>query len=346
MRQDVAGGQLQYSQYAADGRLVWQRDETTNQRIANAYLAGSLLAVISRPLTGNTTTIRYLHTDALGSPIAKTSASGAIIEISEYEPYGRLLNRANDNRAGYTGHVMDAVSGLTYMQQRYYDPAIGRFLSVDPVTANSNPVGAFNRYWYANNNLYRFTDPDGRKCTTTDGKDSCTFDEFRDKEERRVTRDEALGGKLSQVFGRGRRILSAERAMTAKYSRARALAAQNGAVTIKGSPSLGIADRMVSGTAIVRSMETITTITYAGPSPDDTANVREDGGVPSTHDGSPSPGPMIFWNDGANVNVGTLFGHEILHTIYSGIGEPNRGWANPDYLLEHQVPFNDAANSF
>ncbi|HRO62701.1 RHS repeat-associated core domain-containing protein [Thermomonas sp.] len=169
VRQDVAGGQLQYSQYASDGRLVWQRDETTNQRIANAYLAGSLLAEISRPLTGNTTTIRYLHTDALGSPIAKTSATGAIIETSEYEPYGRLLNRANDNRAGYTGHVMDAVSGLTYMQQRYYDPAIGRFLSVDPVTAYSNPVGAFNRYWYANGNPYRFVDLDGRqsRCTGT-----------------------------------------------------------------------------------------------------------------------------------------------------------------------------------
>ena len=47
--------------------------------------------------------------------------------------------------------------------QRYYDPAIGRFLSVDPVTAYSNPVGAFNRYWYANNNPYKFTDPDGRE---------------------------------------------------------------------------------------------------------------------------------------------------------------------------------------
>jgi len=48
------------------------------------------------------------------------------------------------------------------MQQRYYDPQLGVFLSVDPVTAYGNPVGAFNRYWYANGNPYRFIDPDGR----------------------------------------------------------------------------------------------------------------------------------------------------------------------------------------
>ncbi len=172
VRQDVAGSQLQYSQYAADGRLMWQRDETTNQRIANVYLAGSLLAEISRPLTGNTTTIRYLHTDALGSPIAKTNASGAIIETSEYEPYGRLLNRANDNRAGYTGHVMDAASGLVYMQQRYYDPALGVFLSVDPVASNMNNAWNFNRYNYAANNPYRFTDPDGRVVKSEDASDN------------------------------------------------------------------------------------------------------------------------------------------------------------------------------
>lgn len=48
------------------------------------------------------------------------------------------------------------------MQQRYYDPAIGRFLSVDPVTADSTNGNNFNRYKYASNNPYRFTDPDGR----------------------------------------------------------------------------------------------------------------------------------------------------------------------------------------
>jgi RHS repeat-associated protein len=67
---------------------------------------------------------------------------------------------------GFTGHEDDAATGLSYMQQRYYDPGIGRFLSVDPVTADGNTGGNFNRYWYANNNPYKFTDPDGRLVET------------------------------------------------------------------------------------------------------------------------------------------------------------------------------------
>ena len=59
--------------------------------------------------------------------------------------------------------------------QRYYDPQIGRLLSEDPVSTDSNSGGNFNRYWYANNNPYRFIDPDGRKTydCTSGGINSC-----------------------------------------------------------------------------------------------------------------------------------------------------------------------------
>ena len=109
-----------------------------------------------------TTTVEYIHTDALGTPVAVTDAAGTVIERSEYEPFGQLVNRPLTDGPGFAGHVQDAATGLTYMQQRYYDPLIGRFLSVDPVTAYSMPGGNFNRYWYVNNNPYRFFDPDGR----------------------------------------------------------------------------------------------------------------------------------------------------------------------------------------
>ena len=53
------------------------------------------------------------------------------------------------------------------MQQRYYEPYAARFLSVDPVTADSNTGSSFNRYFYTNNNPYKYIDPDGRDSDST-----------------------------------------------------------------------------------------------------------------------------------------------------------------------------------
>ncbi|WP_197489942.1 RHS repeat-associated core domain-containing protein, partial [Rheinheimera sp. SA_1] len=69
---------------------------------------------------------------------------------------------ALEDKPGYTGHVEDKDLSLTYMQQRYYDPVIGRFYSNDPVGFSADKPMMFNRYAYGNNNPYRFTDPDGR----------------------------------------------------------------------------------------------------------------------------------------------------------------------------------------
>jgi len=112
-----------------------------------------------------TETVVYYHTDALGSPVAVTDAGGAVIEHRTYEPYGKQLSPLPpQDGPGYTGHVYDAATGLDYMQQRYYDPMIGRMLSRDPVTAyDSGDMRHFNAYAYANDNPYRFTDPDGRE---------------------------------------------------------------------------------------------------------------------------------------------------------------------------------------
>lgn len=107
-------------------------------------------------------TVEYIHTDALGTPVAVTDANQNVVERSEYEPYGRLDNRPAADGPGYTGHVSDAATGLTYMQQRYYDAGIGGFVSVDPVAVNTTIGWNFCRYCYGANNPYKFKDPDGR----------------------------------------------------------------------------------------------------------------------------------------------------------------------------------------
>lgn len=120
-----------------------------------------LLAVLAQTAPAAETVV-YYHTDALRSVSVVTNAQGQVIERTYYAPYGAVLNRPLRDGPGYTGHREDAETGLVYMQQRYYDPGIGRFLSVDPVTTDAKSGDNFNRYWYARNNPYTLTDPDGR----------------------------------------------------------------------------------------------------------------------------------------------------------------------------------------
>jgi RHS repeat-associated protein len=155
-------GTLSLSQYSQSGQLMMQWDDQYPKYSENIYLAGSVVAIRDIAHPTGAVTVKYQHTDALGSPVAVTDQAGAVIERSDYEPYGAIIGQPNKNGIGYTGHMMDGATGLTYMQQRYYDPSVGRFLSVDPVTADSGTGGNFNRYWYARNNPYSYTDPDGR----------------------------------------------------------------------------------------------------------------------------------------------------------------------------------------
>ena len=129
-----------------------------------AMLAFSLSLLANQAVAADV--VEYLHTDALGSPVAVTDVVGNVVERTVYQPYGEVVNRPTTDGPGFTGHVSDELTGLVQMQQRYYDPVLGRFLSADPIAASSNIDAGFNRYLYANNNPYGFIDPDGRAPTS------------------------------------------------------------------------------------------------------------------------------------------------------------------------------------
>jgi RHS repeat-associated protein len=61
---------------------------------------------------------------------------------------------------GYIGENQDAETGLLYLHARYYDPAIGRFVSPDWWDPNRPGVGT-NRYAYSDNDPVNKSDPNG-----------------------------------------------------------------------------------------------------------------------------------------------------------------------------------------
>jgi RHS repeat-associated protein len=166
-----------FPMYSLDGRLITDDDYRSNLTTDYVYLNGSLVAKQYKAIGGSTWTTRYLYTDALGSPVAESDAAGTVTKVESFTPYGEQTDTiggaALEQGPAFTGHVTDAATGLSYMQQRYYDPGISRFLSVDPIAANAKSGAGFNRYAYAENNPYKFADPDGR-CEAPTGTRICT----------------------------------------------------------------------------------------------------------------------------------------------------------------------------
>lgn len=124
-----------------------------------------LLSVFSSLSVNAQVYTTYYHNDHLGSPVAATDERNELLWRAHYRPYGERQENPRDvpyGSRGYTGHVQDSSSGLVYMQARYYDPVVGRFLSIDPEGPQDGVPGSFNRYAYALNNPYRYVDPDGR----------------------------------------------------------------------------------------------------------------------------------------------------------------------------------------
>ena len=129
----------------------------------NKYLATVLLGALVA-LGSNAQTITYFHNDISGSPMVATDANGVVVWKENYRPYGDRVNNqaaSTNNKLWFAGKPYDASSGLSYMGARYYSPAIGRFMGVDPKGFDPDNLHSFNRYAYANNNPYKYVDPDG-----------------------------------------------------------------------------------------------------------------------------------------------------------------------------------------
>jgi len=149
----VNGSQVTYTVYSSGGQLMHKSEGGV--KTDYIYAGNQLIA------KKQGTAVHYVHTDLLGSPIDGITGSTSYTE--NYKPWGEKVDHPVQlsNDIGYTGHQSDIATNLTYMQARYYDPVVGRFMAVDPVDFSPDNPMSFNRYSYVNNNPYRYTDPTG-----------------------------------------------------------------------------------------------------------------------------------------------------------------------------------------
>ncbi len=98
------------------------------------------------------------HLDGLGSTRLMTDSSQAITNALAYDAFGNTLSGTAATPlkyAGSWGYQSDVDNGLMLLGHRYYDPALGRFLTPDPIKDGSN------WYAYCGNNPLGSVDPTG-----------------------------------------------------------------------------------------------------------------------------------------------------------------------------------------
>lgn len=103
----------------------------------------------------NTPTLVATYTyDPWGAPTCIYSASGATISQT-------ASNVAAYNPFRYRGYRYDGDTRLYYLQSRYYDPAIGRFINADGYVSSGNGYMGYNMFAYCGNNPRNRIDPTG-----------------------------------------------------------------------------------------------------------------------------------------------------------------------------------------
>ena len=115
----------------------------------------------------------YFDKNTLGDVIAIRDAYGDVIAKYKYDAWGNVLQETNLYNSGmasknpfrYRGYYYDSETGFYYLQTRYYDPEIGRFINADDyelVGTLASVPGQLNMYAYCGNNPVMYTDPTGQ----------------------------------------------------------------------------------------------------------------------------------------------------------------------------------------
>ena len=145
-----------------DGWCLIEERDTTGAQTAK-YIHGATTDEILMRVSGGA--IHYYHHDGLGSTIALTDSTGAIVESYHYDVFGtpsvfdssfiHLPSSLAGNRFLFTGREYLADLSLYDYRNRFYAPLLGRFLQTDPIRFGRNDA---NLYRYCGNNPMNWID--------------------------------------------------------------------------------------------------------------------------------------------------------------------------------------------
>ena len=185
-------GTTEYKYTTLSGKLVRVEYNTTILDIVYDE-SGQPFSIRYKSSPTATGALYYYVLNAQGDVVGLLNSSGELVVEYKYDPWGKLLetiigvdesnakydtynNMALRNPLRYRGYIYDRDTGLYYLQSRYYDPAIGRFINADSF-ATTNIVGLLsgNMFAYCENNPVCKTDISGKATVSIFADLNATF---------------------------------------------------------------------------------------------------------------------------------------------------------------------------
>lgn len=161
---DTNDGKVTYYVYAGEDVIAELTDPdgsgSASPAISMRYLHGPAVdqVLVQESANGD---VQWMLTDHLGTVRDLVNNGGQVVNHIKYDSYGNVISESNPavkTRYKYTGREFDSETEIQYNRARYYDAAIGRFLSEDPIGFAG---GDSNLYRYVSNAPHFASDPSG-----------------------------------------------------------------------------------------------------------------------------------------------------------------------------------------
>ena len=128
--------------------------------------SGSVVAVDYSTDNGTTFNTYYYLRNAQNDIVKLIDSSGSTVVEYCYDSWGKPLSTSGslastlgkNNPFRYRGYVYDEETGFYYLQSRYYNPEVGRFISSDVLLSTGQGVLGHNAYAYCLNNPVNMSD--------------------------------------------------------------------------------------------------------------------------------------------------------------------------------------------
>ena len=179
MRTKRVSGNTSYTYYYNGDMLRYldyDSNTTDSSQAAKLYFvldaSGNPIEVSYRPEGSTTTSFYYYVQNLQGDVVALVdSANGNTVVTYTYDAWGNVLSVGGSlastlgaqNPFRYRGYVYDTETKLYYLQSRYYNPEMGRFISADALVSTGQGILGNNMFAYCNNNPSTLEDPSGCK---------------------------------------------------------------------------------------------------------------------------------------------------------------------------------------